>query len=55
MLPMVPQHWYIQIILKLIRSGRIQDVTIDYGWGLQYPVCDASLFVRLFVLGFTGL
>ena len=27
-----------------------------YDWRLQYPVCDdASLFVRLFVLGLTGL
>ena len=35
MLPMVPQHWYIQIILKLKRSGRIQDVTIDYEGGYE--------------------
>ena len=51
MLPMVHTH----IILKLKGPGRIQDLTNDYGWRLQYPVCDASLFVRLFVLGLTGL
>ena len=36
-------------------TGTYTIIILTIGWRLQYLVCDASLCVRLFVLGLTGL